>query len=112
MSRLDPAVMRAARSLGASPAQAFLKVYVPLTLPGVLGGFLLVFMLSLGFFVVPAILGGPRDLLLAQLIEFNVNQTLNWPFAAALSTVLLAATVTLYWIGYRFFGLGRLWGAR
>lgn len=112
MSRLDPAVMRAARSLGASPTQAFLKVYVPLTLPGVLGGFLLVFMLSLGFFVVPAILGGPRDLLLAQLIEFNVNQTLNWPFAAALSTVLLAATVTLYWIGDRFFGLGRLWGAR
>lgn len=112
MSRLDPSLMPAARSLGASPSAAFLKVYVPLTLPGVLGGFLLVFMLSLGFFVVPAILGGPRDLLLAQLIEFNINQTLNWPFAAALSTVLLVATVILYWIGDRFLGLGRLWGAR
>lgn len=111
MSRIDPSLVRAARSLGASPFAAFLKVYVPLTLPGVLGGCLLVFMISLGFFVVPAILGGPRDILLAQLIEFNINSTLNWPFAAALSTVLLVATVSLYWIGDRFFGLGRLWGA-
>jgi len=111
MSRVDPTVLNAARSLGASPLSAFVKVYVPLTLPGALGGLLLVFMISLGFFVVPALLGGPRDMLLAQLIEFNVNQTLDWPFAGALSTVLLAATVALYWIGERFFGLRRLWGA-
>jgi ABC-type spermidine/putrescine transport system permease subunit I len=111
MSRIDPAMMRAARSLGAPHLAAFLKVYAPLTAPGVVGGCLLVFMISLGFFVVPAILGGPRDILLAQLIEFNINSTLNWPFAAALSTVLLLATVGLYWIGDRFFGLGRLWGA-
>ena len=61
--------------------------------------------------VVPALLGGPRDILVAQLIEFNINQTLNWPFAAALSTVLLIATMMLYWVGERFFGLRRLWGA-
>jgi putative spermidine/putrescine transport system permease protein len=112
MSRIDPSIVNAARSLGASPVSAFTRVYFPLTLPGVLAGCLLVFMISLGFFVVPALLGGPRDILLAQLIEFNINNTLNWPFAAALSTVLLAATVALYWIGDRFFDLGRLWGAR
>ncbi len=111
MSRIDPSIMNAARSLGASPRAAFLKVYVPLTLTGALGGCLLVFMISLGFFVVPAMLGGPRDILLAQLIEFNVNQTLNWPFAGALSAVLLVSTLALYWLGDRFLGLRRLWGA-
>jgi putative spermidine/putrescine transport system permease protein len=111
MSRIDPSVMNAARSLGASPRAAFLKVYVPLTFTGALGGCLLVFMISLGFFVVPAMLGGPRDILLAQLIEFNVNQTLNWPFAGALSAVLLVSTLVLYALGDRFLGLRRLWGA-
>jgi ABC-type spermidine/putrescine transport system permease subunit I len=112
MSRIDPALVSAGRSLGASPANAFLKIYLPLTFPGLFAGFILVFMISLGFFVIPALLGGPRNLLLAQLIEFNINQTLNWPFAAALSTVLLVATVLLYWVGDRFFDLGRLWGGR
>jgi ABC-type spermidine/putrescine transport system permease subunit I len=112
MSRIDPAIMNAGRSLGASPMGAFLRIYLPLTLPGVLAGSLLVFMISLGFFVIPAVLGGPRNLLVAQLIEFNINQTLNWPFAAALSTVLLITTIVLYWIGDRFFDLGKLWGGR
>ena len=112
MSRIDPSLENAARSLGASPVSAFLRVYFPLTLPGVFAGCLLVFMISLGFFVVPAILGGPGDILLAQLIEFNINNTLNWPFAAALSTLLLVATLLIYLIGDRFFDLGRLWGAR
>ena len=112
MSRIDPSIMNAARSLGASPITAFFKIYLPLTLPGLLAGGLLVFMISLGFFVIPALLGGPRNLLLAQLIEFNINHTLNWPFAAALSTVLLVATVVLYWVGDRFFDLGKLWGGR
>lgn len=112
MSRIDPTLPSAARSLGASPLAAFTRVYLPLTMPGILAGLLLVFMLSLGFFVVPALLGGPRDILLAQLIDFNINSTLNWPFAAALSTVLLGATLALYWIGDRFFDLGRLWGTR
>ena len=112
MSCIDPAIMNAGRSLGASPAAAFLRIYLPLTLPGVLAGSLLVFMISLGFFVIPAVLGGPRNLLVAQLIEFNINQTLNWPFAAALSTVLLITTIVLYWIGDRFFDLGKLWGGR
>lgn len=111
MSRLDPRLPQAARSLGASPTASFLWVYFPLTLPGVMAGVLLVFTISLGFFVIPAVLGGERDLMLAQLIEFNVNTSLNWGFAAALSTVLLVATLAIYMAGQRWFGLGSIWGA-
>jgi len=77
-----------------------------------MAGLVLVFTLSLGSFVIPALLGGPRDMFLAQLIEFNINNTLNLSFASALSTVLLAATLILYWIGDRWFQLGQVWGGR
>ncbi len=110
MTRLDRRVTRAARSLGASPLATFLKVYFPLTLPGVMAGILLVFTISLGFFVVPALLGGARGLVLAQLIEFNINGALNWGMASALSASLLVTTLVLYWIGDRFFNLGAIWG--
>lgn len=112
MSRVEPSLMNAARSLGASPARAFVSVYIPLVKSGALAGLVLVFTLSLGSFVVPALLGGPRDMFLAQLIEFNINNTLNLSFASALSTVLLATTLILYWIGDRWFGLGQVWGGR
>ena len=111
MSRIDGQLVNAARSLGASPVASFVWVYLPMTLPGLMAGALLVFTISLGFFVIPAILGGPRDLMLAQLIEFNVNNTLDWGFAGALSTVLLAATVGVYLVAERWFGLRSLWGA-
>jgi len=81
-----------------------------LTLPGVMAGILLVFTISLGFFVVPALLGGARGLVLAQLIEFNINGALNWGMASALSASLLVTTLVLYWIGDRFFNLGAIWG--
>ena len=112
MTRLDPQVTNAARSLGAGPLATFCKVYFPLTLPGVMAGILLVFTISLGFFVIPAVLGGARGLLLAQLIEFNINGALNWGMASALSTTLLATTLLLYWIGDRWFNLGAIWGLR
>lgn len=110
MTRLDPRVMSAARSLGASPLQAFLKVYLPLTQPGIMAGVLLVFTISLGFFVIPAVLGGRTGVMIAQLIEFNINQSLNWGLASALSACLLAVTLLLLWIGDRWFGLGAIWG--
>lgn len=110
MTRLDPRMTQAARSLGASPMTTFFKVYFPLTLPGVMAGILLVFTISLGFFVVPALLGGARGLVWAQLIEFNINGALNWGMASALSTALLITTLILYWIGDRFFNLGAIWG--
>jgi len=112
MMRVNPELLRAARSLGARPLSVFLNVYLPLTLPGVMAGLMLVFTLSLGFFVIPAILGGTRDIFLAQLIEFNINQSLNWGFASALSLVLVATTLALFWAGDRWFGLRAVWGVR
>jgi putative spermidine/putrescine transport system permease protein len=110
MTRLDAGLLHASRSLGAGPIRTFVKVYLPLTMPGAMAGFLLVFMISLGFFVVPAVLGGAQGRMLAQLIEFNINTSLNWGMAATLSTALLIVTLFLYWIGDRFFNLGAVWG--
>jgi len=112
MMRVNPELLRAARSLGARPLAVFLKVYFPLTLPGVMAGLLLVFTISLGFFVIPAILGGTRDIFLAQLIEFNINHALNWGFAGTLSLLLVVSTLALFWAGDRWFGLRAVWGVR
>lgn len=93
MRSIDPGLVRAAHSLGASRLQAFGRVFLPLSLPGIAGGTLLVFILSLGFFITPALMGGPGDMLIAMLIEREVEITLNWPFASALAVVLLALTL-------------------
>jgi len=93
MRGIDPGLVRAAHSLGASRMQAFRRVFLPLSLPGIAGGTLLVFILSLGFFITPALMGGPGDMMIAMLIEREVEITLNWSFASALAVVLLALTL-------------------
>jgi len=111
MQSVDPRLLQAASSLGAPPWRRFVSVYAPLTLPGVLAGCLLVFIISLGFFVIPALLGGTRDILLAQLIDFNMSKVLNWGFAAALSTVLLVTTLAIYAVAGRMLRIQTLWGS-
>ena len=86
----------AAANLGASPLRGFFYVFLPLSLPGIAAGGHMVFIISLGFYVTPALLGGPKDILLAQVIEFQISETLNWGFAAALSVVLSVVTFILY----------------
>ena len=81
-----------------------LTVYLPLALPGVIAGALLVFMLSLGFYVTPALLGSAQDIWIAMLVELNVNQLLDWSFAAAIASVLLAITLGLYVVYVKLFG--------
>jgi ABC-type spermidine/putrescine transport system permease subunit I len=100
--RLDPAIVAAAEGLGASDWRIFWRIHLPLTLNGIFAGSVLVFVLSLGFFITPALLGGGRVIMIAVLIEQEVRQTLNWPFAAALSAVLLAATLLVYAVAQRF----------
>jgi ABC-type spermidine/putrescine transport system permease subunit I len=100
--RVDPALVAAAEGLGASNARIFRRVYLPLTLPGIFAGAVIVFVLSLGFFITPALLGGGRVMMLAVLIEQQVHETLNWAFAAALSAVLLAVTLAVYAAAQRF----------
>jgi ABC-type spermidine/putrescine transport system permease subunit I len=112
MRGIDPAFVRAAHSLGASGWQAFRKVFLPLSLPGIAGGTLLVFILSLGFFITPALMGGPGDVMIAMLIEREVEFTLNWSFASALAVILLALTL-IGFAGYnRIVRLTRVFEAR
>ena len=84
LRQIDPALPRAAAGLGATPWRAFLQVMLPLSMPGVAAGVLLVFVLSLGFYITPALVGGPRDMMLSMLIAQQVD-LLNWPYAACLS---------------------------
>ncbi len=100
--RVDPALVSAAEGLGASNSRIFRRVYLPLTLPGIFAGSVIVFVLSLGFFITPALLGGGRVVMLAVMIEQQIHQTLNWPFAAALSAVLLVFTLAVYAAAQRF----------
>ncbi|WP_424812988.1 ABC transporter permease [Roseococcus sp. YIM B11640] len=94
--RIDPDLPRAAEGLGASRTAIFRRVTLPLSLPGVAAGCALVFVLSLGFFITPALLGGGRVIMISMLIEQQVRELLDWPFAAALSLVLLVVTLAIY----------------
>ena len=100
--RVDPSLVSAAEGLGASNARIFRRVYLPLTLPGIFAGAVIVFVLSLGFYITPALLGGGRVIMVAVMIEQQVHQTLNWPFAAALSASLLVVTLAVYAAAQRF----------
>ena len=110
MKNIDRGLILAARTLGAHPVRAFLEVFVPLTYPGVGSGCLLVFVLSCGFFVTPALLGGPKDVWISMLIETQVNNLVDWGFAAALAGVLLLVVVAMFWVYERFWGLDKMWG--
>ncbi len=101
VKRLDPAIVAAAEGLGASSWRIFWRIYLPLTLNGIFAGSVIVFVLSLGFFITPALLGGGRVIMIAILIEQQVREALNWQFAAALSAVLLAATLAVYALAQR-----------
>lgn len=93
MLDIDPGLIKAARVMGASPAQAFRKVFFPLSLGGVVAGAVICFILSLGFYVTPALLGGRSSVMIANLIDLQVHKLLNWNLAAALGGILLVATL-------------------
>lgn len=95
MKGIDTRLLQAARSLGARPWKAFLQIYVPLSLPGVYAGAIIVFILSLGFYITPALLGGPRSILLSSLVQNQVLSLLNWGRGGAMGVVLLVATFVL-----------------
>jgi len=96
MRRVDPALLSAAEGLGAPGWQVMRRIYFPLTLPGVLSGATLVFVISLGFFITPALLGGGRVLMIGVLIERHVRQYLDWGLAAALAIIVLAVALAIY----------------
>jgi ABC-type spermidine/putrescine transport system permease subunit I len=98
---IPPELDNASGSLGAGRLRTFLRVTLPLSMPGVAAGGLLVFIVALGFFITPALVGGPKQMMISNLIDFNVREVLNWPFAFALADVLLWGTLLVYFMHVR-----------
>lgn len=109
MKGIDRNYLRAAENLGGTPAQVFRRIFLPLSLPGIGAGCLVVFILALGFYITPALIGGQRDVMISMLIAQQVS-TLNWGFAAALALILLAIALLIYLIFNRILGVERLYG--
>ena len=108
MRSVDTDLVRAAVGLGSSPRGAFWRVFFPMSLPGLFAGIVLVFILSLGFFVTPALLGGGKVQMLAQRIESTITVYSNWGAASALGVVLLLMALAMIWLMNRVFGLDKL----
>jgi len=104
MRGLDPSYMRAALSMGSRPLGAFVRVVLPLSLPGLSAGALLVFIISVGYYITPALVGGTDGQMISNLIAFHMQQSNNWGLAAALGTLLLVLILALYWTYDRLVG--------
>ncbi|PRD52192.1 ABC transporter permease [Phyllobacterium myrsinacearum] len=108
MRSIPATQLRAARSLGAPPSSAFWRIYAPQTLPGVVAGCLMTFILSLGYYITPALVGGPRDQMVSNFISVYINRDLNWGLAAALGVVLLVVTLAIYLLFLRLVGADKI----
>lgn len=104
MKGIDPSYMRAALSLGSSPIPAFMNIYFPMTLPGLSAGALLVFIISVGYYITPALVGGTDGQMISNIIAFHMQQSNNWELAAALGALLLVLIIGLYWVYDRLVG--------
>ena len=108
MKTVPPSYMKAARSLGATPLKAFVKVYIPQTIPGVGAGGLLGFILAIGYYITPALVGGQDGQLISNMIAYHMQKSLNWSLAAALGGILLAGVLLLYWAYDRIIGIDNM----
>lgn len=108
MKSISPEYVQAARSLGGTPANAWRRIYFPLTLPGLGAGSILVFISAIGYYITPALVGGRDGRLISNFIAYHMQESLNWGLAAALGTLLLAAVMVLYFLYDRVVGLTNL----
>jgi putative spermidine/putrescine transport system permease protein len=108
MKTIPPSHVRAARSLGAGPFSAFWRVYFPQTVPGIAAGCLLTFILCLGYYITPALVGGPRDQMVSYYVAYYMNNIINFGQASALGAVLLIITMVLYWVYNRLVGIDNM----
>jgi len=108
MRGIDPGYVRAAQSLGSTPWSAFRRVFLPLSMPGLSAGALLVFIISIGYYIIPALVGGTDGQMISNIIAFHMQRSNNWGLAAALGTLLLAVIVILYWVYDRLVGARNL----
>ena len=108
MRSISPTYLRAASSLGATFRQGFVRVYWPQSLPGVAAGSLLVFILSIGYYITPALVGGRTGQLISNMIAYHMQESLNWGLAAALGVILLVTVMSLYLVYNRLVGIERM----
>ncbi len=108
MKTISPSLMRAAQSLGANPFRAFVRIYMPQTVPGIGAGSILVFIISIGYYITPALVGGSTGQLISNFIAYHMKSSLNWGLAAALGTILLACVMALYWLYDRVVGVDKM----
>lgn len=108
MKGISPTYMRAAASLGAGPVNSFLRIYLPQTVPGIGAGSLLVFILAIGYYITPVLVGGANDQMISYFVAFYINDQVNWGMAAALGTVLLVAVTVLYYAYNKVVGIDRM----
>ena len=108
MKTIPPNYLRAARSLGANPFTAFVRVYMPNTVPGIGAGVILVFIISIGYYITPALVGGQSGTLISNFIAYHLQTSLNWGLAAALGALLLAAVLVLYLLYDKLVGIDNM----
>ena len=108
MKTISPSLMRAGKSLGGTPFVAFWKVYFPLTIPGIGAGCLLVFILAIGYYITPALVGGASGTLISNQIAFHMKSTLDWSFASAMGLMLLTGVLAIYWIYNKLVGIDNI----
>ena len=105
MKTIPPSYMRAALNLGAQPMHAFYRIYMPQTVPGISAGGLLVFVLAIGYFITPELVGGSDGQLVGHWIAYHLKSSLNWGLCSALGTILLVAMLVLYWVYNKIVGI-------
>jgi len=108
MKGIDPSYFRAALSLGGKPIPAFIRIYMPMTVPGISAGALLVFIISIGYYITPALVGGTDGQMISNIIAFHMQSSNNWELAAALGSLLLGLIIIIYWIYDRFVGISNI----
>jgi putative spermidine/putrescine transport system permease protein len=108
MKTIPPSLMRAATSMGATPFHAFRKIYFPLTYPGISAGSILVFVLAIGYYITPALVGGSKGVLISNRIAYHMQKSLDWGLATAMAAVLLIAVLIVYWLYNRLVGIDNM----
>lgn len=112
MTGIDRNLLKAAQNLGARPFEAFRRIFLPLSIPGIFAGSILVFIISVGFFITPALLGGRKEVMIAMVIEQAVSVFLNWEFASSASFILLVLIIGIFLISGKIIGFDKLWGKK
>ena len=108
MKTIPPSYMKAAQNLGATPTLAFIRVYMPQTIPGIGAGCILVFIVAIGYYITPELVGGKDGRLIGNMVAYHMQRSLNWGLAAAMGTILLILILLMYWVYDKIIGIDNM----